>query len=644
MGVQDLQSFLEGPQVTGGSVPVDLLRIAHGFAQRQARQQQRGGKSGGSQHAANNKLSLVVDGECCLDRLYGGYFSDWACGGQWNRMVQFLAVLIQTVQTSHIELAVFFNGCLEQQRMGEWIASQQEVRKKINQGSLETKEYILSEVAKGLGLSPDRFCILAALLGNYLLTEQDLADFYRKLGMTQNPGKIPVDVLVKTVAGFVKNLPSIDNLDAMAVQVFGSSTDKRATKLKQSVQYYLNGTKDGFLRYRPQPAARRSDVAHFSGQTKTPPQANNKGKQAENIDTSRFASETAESERDSLAAYNEATANATKAPQIVIEPPAIGGQGDVSKTTVNELNDCDAKNHTGEEEDTALTVGMSNSHAVNGGNHSASLLISSSSSSSSSSATSPSRLTPDVGWNSQNTKSATGAEDVIGPASNKLTSLPQIPPEVMRTASERHQKGLMSPYIYQILTQGEIKLPVLMEDETHKELPSIHLLYRPVRQMVYAILFNLHHHMYMASKCKEKGEPEKCEIPELRVKEWVWSRNNPYQTPDLVKAEQIGWGVPTIQRLWFGAAIDDKRRRLRAFLTCMRSDTPLMLNPAYVPQHLLVMASVLRYIMSFTDKKILRKPELDAFIAQAFSPELMNAHYLQELQVNLSIFFTNFKL
>ncbi|XP_069703261.1 constitutive coactivator of PPAR-gamma-like protein 1 homolog isoform X1 [Periplaneta americana] len=722
MGVQDLQSFLEGPQVTGGSVPVDLLRIAHGFAQRQARQQQRGGKSGGSQHAANNKLSLVVDGECCLDRLYGGYFSDWACGGQWNRMVQFLAVLIQTVQTSHIELAVFFNGCLEQQRMGEWIASQQEVRKKINQvlkhintkgtpppkvwwtapvclrtclrmalrhlsvsvlctmddhhqeviaycrengfhglmaddgeyavfdppryfssehlkltykGSLETKEYILSEVAKGLGLSPDRFCILAALLGNYLLTEQDLADFYRKLGMTQNPGKIPVDVLVKTVAGFVKNLPSIDNLDAMAVQVFGSSTDKRATKLKQSVQYYLNGTKDGFLRYRPQPAARRSDVAHFSGQTKTPPQANNKGKQAENIDTSRFASETAESERDSLAAYNEATANATKAPQIVIEPPAIGGQGDVSKTTVNELNDCDAKNHTGEEEDTALTVGMSNSHAVNGGNHSASLLISSSSSSSSSSATSPSRLTPDVGWNSQNTKSATGAEDVIGPASNKLTSLPQIPPEVMRTASERHQKGLMSPYIYQILTQGEIKLPVLMEDETHKELPSIHLLYRPVRQMVYAILFNLHHHMYMASKCKEKGEPEKCEIPELRVKEWVWSRNNPYQTPDLVKAEQIGWGVPTIQRLWFGAAIDDKRRRLRAFLTCMRSDTPLMLNPAYVPQHLLVMASVLRYIMSFTDKKILRKPELDAFIAQAFSPELMNAHYLQELQLPL---------
>ena len=109
--------------------------------------------------------------------------------------------------------------------------------------------------------------------------------------------------------------------------------------------------------------------------------------------------------------------------------------------------------------------------------------------------------------------------------------------------------------------------------------------------------------------------------------------------------------------------IDDKRRRLRGFLTCMRSDTPLMLNISYVPQHLLVMACVLRYdseyihrksfynrvyiqqlecflsqwlryIMTFSDKiKILRRQELDAFIAQAFSADLMNTQYLQDLQV-----------
>lgn len=32
----------------------------------------------------------------------------------------------------------------------------------------------------------------------------------------------------------------------------------------------------------------------------------------------------------------------------------------------------------------------------------------------------------------------------------------------------------------------------------------------------------------------------------------MWSKSNPYITPEPVKAEQIGWGVPTIQRLWFG--------------------------------------------------------------------------------------------
>jgi hypothetical protein len=50
-------------------------------------------------------------------------------------------------------------------------------------------------------------------------------------------------------------------------------------------------------------------------------------------------------------------------------------------------------------------------------------------------------------------------------------------------------------------------------------------------------------------------ELEKYDIPELQVKEWIWSKSNQYHTPDLVKAEQIGWGVPTIQRLWFGYVI-----------------------------------------------------------------------------------------
>ena len=28
------------------------------------------------------RVALVLDGENCLDRLYGGYFPNWVCGGQ----------------------------------------------------------------------------------------------------------------------------------------------------------------------------------------------------------------------------------------------------------------------------------------------------------------------------------------------------------------------------------------------------------------------------------------------------------------------------------------------------------------------------------------------------------------------------------
>lgn len=42
--------------------------------------------------------------------------------------------------------------------------------------------------------------------------------------------------------------------------------------------------------------------------------------------------------------------------------------------------------------------------------------------------------------------------------SQKQAKIPPVPPEVLRTACERHQKGLMSPHIYQILTQVTFNL------------------------------------------------------------------------------------------------------------------------------------------------------------------------------------------
>lgn len=82
--------------------------------------------------------------------------------------------------------------------------------------------------------------------------------------------------------------------------------------------------------------------------------------------------------------------------------------------------------------------------------------------------------------------------------------VPSISPDVLRTASLRHQKGLMSPFILHVLNTREVRLPCLMEDESNREFPPIHDVYMPLRQKVYAVLFNLHHVRFMHTKKKGK--------------------------------------------------------------------------------------------------------------------------------------------
>ena len=77
-----------------------------------------------------NRLALVLDAESCLDRLYGGYYSDWVCGGQWNHMVEFMSALFQTMVQSNIHTATFIDGTLEPGRVNTWV--QQQLKMKTN--------------------------------------------------------------------------------------------------------------------------------------------------------------------------------------------------------------------------------------------------------------------------------------------------------------------------------------------------------------------------------------------------------------------------------------------------------------------------------------------------------------------------------
>ena len=49
---------------------------------------------------------------------------------------------------------------------------------------------------------------------------------------------------------------------------------------------------------------------------------------------------------------------------------------------------------------------------------------------------------------------------------------------------------------------------------------------------------------------KEANETKIPDHTEIRVREWI--PYNDYKLPDVVEAQELGWSVPTVQRIWFG--------------------------------------------------------------------------------------------
>lgn len=63
----------------------------------------------------NRGLQLIIDSESAIDRLYGGYYSDWISGGQWNRMCSYVLNLSKACRENNIHIVVALRGGLEKQ-------------------------------------------------------------------------------------------------------------------------------------------------------------------------------------------------------------------------------------------------------------------------------------------------------------------------------------------------------------------------------------------------------------------------------------------------------------------------------------------------------------------------------------------------
>uniref|UniRef100_A0AAZ3PPI7 Constitutive coactivator of PPAR-gamma-like protein 1 n=1 Tax=Oncorhynchus tshawytscha TaxID=74940 RepID=A0AAZ3PPI7_ONCTS len=754
MGVQGFQEYIEKHCPTA-VVPVELQKLARGSL-----------VGGGRQRPPQSPLRLLVDAENCLHRLYGGFYTDWVSGGQWNHMLGYLAALAKACFNGNIELLVCFNGAMEKGRLHEWVkrqvnerqTAQQIVSHIQNKGtpppkvwflppvcmvhcirlallrfhigvvqsiedhhlevislcrengfhglvaydsdyalcnipyyfsahalklsrngkSLTTSQYLMHEVAKQLDLNPNRFVIFASLLGNHILPDEDLAAFHWSLLGPEHPLaslKVrahqlvlpPCDVVIKAVADYVRNMTDFSDLEAIANDIFRHSqsrTDDKVVRFKKAVEYYSAASKSQhFSPYQVGPNQTGGPVvspvaavlSHYAALAPLPQTLNIpplSGKPGPGPGTGANAGPGGDpglspgSCGSGLAV--ESAVGKTLAEQVPssfsnIPPnekhtplyersspinPSIPPRGTAatsppsSSSSTSSENEDNAENHFKTVKQRYLNFSSENPDSP--------LL--------------PSQAKPTV------TSPVAQGLEVISHLNAQIPSLlsmptrnhmdittpplPMVAPEVLRVAQHRHKKGLMYPYIYHILTKGEIKLSVTIEDEANQELPSAVQLFRPIRQHVYGVLFSL-------AEAKKKAERLAMrrnrlpEYPPVAVKEWAAYKGKSPHTPELVEALPFReWTCPNLKKLWLGKAVEDKNGRMRAFLACMRSDAPAMLNPACVPTHLLVLCCVLRFMLQWPGVRVLRGKELDAFLAQALSPKLYEPEQLQELKID----------
>lgn len=710
MGVQGFQEYIEKHCPTA-VVPVEFQKLA------------RGALVGGGQQSP---LRLLLDAESCLHRLYGGVYTDWVSGGQWNHMLSFLSALSKACFRDNIQFLVCFNGALEKGRLHEWVKRQvnerqtaqqiichiqnkgtpppkvwflppvcmahcirlallrfgvgvvqtmadhhqevialylengfhglvaydsdyalsnishyfssQALKLSRNGKSITTSQYLLQEVAKHLNMDPSSFAVFAALLGSHILPDEDLAAFHWRLLGPEHPLASlklrthqlvlpPCNVVISAVANYVCNIKDITNLEAIAKDIFKNSQsclNNKVIRFQHAVKYYSANSRP--LSLAPQSEVRTNQsgspvVVPMNGTPKLPdiPQA------PLTVEAETHYQEPAvEQSLSHIAPEGKHTPLYERASPInpnLSHKSSSSENDDSTGTSTNHITD------HGEKWDESGSAPHSeiSAKAKLRDQTKADLSVTCDDSSGSQSESHQSLNAQIPSLLSMPTRSHI---DITLPA------LPAVAPEVLRVAEHRHKIGLMYPYINHVLSKGEIKLCVTIEDDTNMDLPSAVQLFRPIRQSVYGVLFSLGEarrkaeRLAMRKNCPPEYKP-------VVVKEWAAYKGKSPHTPELVEALPFReWTCPNLKKLWLGKTSEDKNRRMRAFLACMRADTPAMLNPANIPTPLLVLCCVLRFMLQWPGIRVLRRNELDAFLAQALSPKLYEPEQLQELKID----------
>ncbi|XP_057574203.1 constitutive coactivator of PPAR-gamma-like protein 2 isoform X4 [Hippopotamus amphibius kiboko] len=622
MGVQGFQEFLE-KRCPGAVVPVDLLKLARTVSRQQQQHQHRqlpptaalapgapraargsaplqpplppaalGAYSGGAgptrhHHPAHHfhhhgqahpglhppppppplpGARVLVDAGSALPRLYGGYQTDWVCGGQWNAMLGYLSALCQACAYpggDGLELVVMFPGGLGKDRLAEWGRRCQAER--------QTAQLIVGHVGNK-GTPPPRawflppaclsHCVRLALIRFRVKVFQSLEDhhlevvaFFRENGFH--------GLLAHDSEYALYNIPSYYSSHALKLSWNGKNLTTNQF-LMQEVAKQLGLKRMNFPIF-----------AALLGNHILPDE-----------DLAAF-------HWSLLGPEHPLASLKVRAHQLVLPPCDVVIKA-VSEY-VSSIKDPSNLDVVGKD-----VFKQSQSRTED----------------------KIERFKKAVEYYSVTTKLSSlpvGPSSFLGFRNNRLGN-PPIP---------RNQMGTISAG----KPMGEIKIPVCIEDECNMELPPAALLFRSARQYVYGVLFSLAETQRKMERLAIRRRLP-VEVPSVILKEWSAYKGKSPQTPELVSALTFReWTCPNLKKLWLGKAVEDKNRRMRAFLACMKSDTPSMLNPANVPTHLLLMCCVLRYMVQWPGGRILHRHELDTFLAQAVSTQLYEPDQLQELKI-----------
>lgn len=483
-------------------------------------------------------------------------------------------------------------------------------------------------VMKELGLTEEALPVFASLIGSVLIPEEYLATFHwtflapdHPLRQVELKGHLsnqsvlpPYDIVIKGVADFLKDR-DLSDVDSLAAQVFTGPTydqAEAATKLKESIEYFKSVNQKKL-----DETTTNSDAQSNINRDGFP--VHNFGKPAEeprqHITNSKMVESSYQQRWHQFQKVQVNTQPLVQTLQdaecAITDEPEDDGKPENSESETSEEKEKTPETAAEEKEKDPSLQEASDEATINGVETSCSEVES-----------------------EEAAPSAEYCEVHEEPDENVKALLSTIPDEVLSVARKRHQSGEMAQEILQILTRGEILIDTAIDEEHATMRPPVPLLYRPVRELIYGILFD---QKIFEESIKEpifQDAAAQCR----HVKEYCVHKGNSLDSPDIVEPKSIAWDIPPVKTLWLGRQAEDNTTRMKAFLTCMKSETQNMSNPAMVPQRLLLLCCVLRYlIQQGGEKSILAKHDIDAFLAQALSPHLTtesNSTNLANLKLN----------